>query len=60
MGPNLVAIDLFGPWAAFGNAGMGPTMGPPLFNLWCAAATTDPIDVDGLMIRPQYSFASAP
>jgi transcriptional regulator GlxA family with amidase domain len=61
IGPELVAIDVFGPWAAFGDASMGSDMmGPPLFNLYAIAATTQPLDEDGLKIQPQYSFEDAP
>lgn len=61
IGPELVAIDVFGPWAAFSEASMGSTMmGPPLFNVYAIAATTQPLDVDGLKIQPQYSFEDAP
>jgi len=58
MGPDLVTIDMFGPWAAFGNA-MGPNMSS-LFNLYAVAARSAPLDVDGLKIQPQYSFENAP
>jgi transcriptional regulator GlxA family with amidase domain len=61
IGPELVAIDVFGPWAAFSEASMGSTMmGPPLFNVYAIAATTQPLDVDGLKIQAQHSFANAP
>lgn len=60
IGPELVAIDLFGPWAAFGDASMADMTSPPRFNLYAVAETTEPLDVDGLKIRPQYSFKSAP
>jgi transcriptional regulator GlxA family with amidase domain len=61
IGPELVAIDLFGPWAAFGDASMGSDMiGPPRFNVYAVAETTQPLDVDGLKIQPQYSFKNAP
>jgi transcriptional regulator GlxA family with amidase domain len=59
IGPDLVAIDLFGPWAAFSDANM-TNMGAPLFRAYAIAASTAPLDVDGLKIQPQYSFASAP
>ena len=58
MGPDLVTIDMFGPWAAFGNA-MGPNMSS-LFNLYAVATRSEPLDVDGLKIQPQYSFENAP
>jgi transcriptional regulator GlxA family with amidase domain len=60
IGPDLVAIDLFGPWAAFGDANMANMMSSQLFNTYVIAATTAPLDVDGLKIQPQYSFATAP
>jgi transcriptional regulator GlxA family with amidase domain len=63
IGPNLVAIDLFGPMAAFGDAFVGQTMdmmAPPLFNTYTVAATMDPIDLGALKIQPQYSFENAP
>jgi hypothetical protein len=62
IGPDLVAIDLFGPWAAFSDAFIGPTMmmDKPLFNLYAVAATTEPLDQGGLSIQPQYSFKDVP
>jgi transcriptional regulator GlxA family with amidase domain len=60
MGPELVSIDMFGPWSAFDNAFINMDMSNPLFNVYAIAATTEPIDVDGLKVQPQYSFANAP
>ena len=61
IGPDLVSIDLFGPMAAFGDASMtSDMMGSPRFNMYAVAATTEPLDLGGLTIQPQYSFASAP
>jgi transcriptional regulator GlxA family with amidase domain len=61
IGPDLVAIDAFGPMTAFGDAMVDPNvMGPALFDIYAIAATTEPLDVDGLKVQPQYSFANAP
>jgi transcriptional regulator GlxA family with amidase domain len=60
IGPELVAIDLFGPWAAFGDANMVGTEMVERFNLYAIGATTEPLDVDGLKVQPQYSFENAP
>jgi transcriptional regulator GlxA family with amidase domain len=60
MGPELVSIDIFGPWSAFDNAFINMDMSNPLFNVYAIAATTEPLDVDGLKVQPQYSFKNAP
>jgi transcriptional regulator GlxA family with amidase domain len=60
IGPDLVAIDLFGPWAAFGDAANMAANMAPRFNTYAVAATTEPLDVDGLKVQPQYSFKNAP
>jgi len=61
IGPDLVAIDLFGPLAAFGDASMGPAMmGPVRFDIYTIAETTEPIDNNGLKMQAQYSFKNAP
>src|SRR5689334_15598023 len=61
VGPQLVAIDAFGPYAAFRAATMSADrMATPLFQSYMISANTDPIDIDGLRLRAQYSFADAP
>jgi transcriptional regulator GlxA family with amidase domain len=60
IGPDLVLIDVFGPMAAFGDAGMASASMNPLFNIYTVAATTDPVDADGLKLQSQYSFKNAP
>lgn len=60
VGPDLVAIDLFGPWAAFGDADMSGNSMLMRFNPYTIAETTKPIDVDGIKIQAQYSFENAP
>jgi transcriptional regulator GlxA family with amidase domain len=61
IGPDLVAIDMFGPWAAFRAASLGSNMkNTPLFDSYAISATTEPLDVDGLRVQPQYSFGNAP
>ena len=61
IGPDLVVIDAFGPYAAFraANLATGRTANP-LFEFMTIAGTTDTIDVDGLQIRPTHSFDDAP
>lgn len=61
VGPQLVAIDAFGPYAAFRAATMGADrMASPLFRSYMISANTDPIDVDGLQLKAEYSFDDAP
>ncbi len=60
IGPELVAIDLFGPWTAFGSAMSANMMGPPLFNLYTVSASTEPLDVDGMKVQPEYAFENVP
>src|SRR5579864_3269562 len=61
VGPQLVAIDAFGPYAAFRAAALGADRtASPLFHSYMIAQSTDPIDVDGLELRPNYSFDDAP
>lgn len=60
MGPELVSIDMFGPWSVFGNAFINMDMSNPLFNVYAIAATLVALEVDGLNVQPQYSFANAP
>ncbi|HZX68058.1 MAG TPA: hypothetical protein VFE70_04190 [Candidatus Elarobacter sp.] len=60
MGPNLVAIDMFGPWTAFGDGNIAGNEMKDRFELYGIAPTAEPLDVDGLMVRPQYTFANAP
>lgn len=61
IGPDLVAIDIFGPYAAFRAASLAhDTTSSPLFEFYMLAKTTDSIDVDGLQLRPHYSFDDAP
>lgn len=60
VGPDLVTIDVFGPMTVFGNAFHGMDMMHPLFNFWCVAATTDPIEVGGAKLQPKYVFENAP
>jgi transcriptional regulator GlxA family with amidase domain len=60
MGPDLVAIDLFGPQAAFGDANMVGENMVARFNLYTVAESTKPIDVNGMKMEPQYSFHDAP
>ncbi len=61
IGPQLVAVDAFGPYAAFRAASMGADRtGTPLFDFQWIAASPAPIDVDGLTIRPTNSFDDAP
>jgi len=61
VGPDLVAIDLFGPMAAFGDAADMSSMNMSArFNMYTVAATTEPLDIGGLKIVPQYSFKNAP
>ena len=60
IGPQLVAIDAFGPYAAFRAASMGADrMATPLFEFDTIAPTMDPIDVDGMQLRPTHSFEDA-
>lgn len=56
IGPDLVAIDLFGPQAAFYDA----TMYGANMNLYTVGESTKPVDVNGMKARPQYSFENAP
>jgi transcriptional regulator GlxA family with amidase domain len=63
VGPDLVAIDFFGPLTAFAGAWLGPSMEmgkPPLFNTYSVAATKTPLDQGGFSIVPQYTFENAP
>ncbi|HKW44162.1 MAG TPA: DJ-1/PfpI family protein [Candidatus Eremiobacteraceae bacterium] len=62
IGPSLVAIDAFGPYAAFraANVAADRAQSSPLFDFFLVAKTTDPIDIDGLQLKPQYSFDDAP
>src|ERR1700680_1912006 len=61
IGPDLVAIDAFGPIAAFGDALIAPNvMDPPLFDIYTVAETTEAIDFGGLKLQSQYSFKNAP
>jgi transcriptional regulator GlxA family with amidase domain len=60
IGPELIAIDVFGPMTAFDNAYIGMDMMHPLFSMWCVAATTAPITMHGATITPKYSFDDAP
>jgi transcriptional regulator GlxA family with amidase domain len=60
MGPNLVAIDMFGPWTAFGDGNIAGNGMKDRFELYGIAPTAAPLDVDGLMVSPQYTFANAP
>jgi transcriptional regulator GlxA family with amidase domain len=59
VGPDLVPIDLFGPMAAFGDAADMSNMSAR-FDMYTVAAATDPLDIGGVKIVPQYSFESAP
>jgi len=60
VGPQLVAMDAFGPYAAFRAATISDGSASPLFRSYMIAETRTPIDADGLEIRPKYSFEDAP
>ncbi len=60
VGPDLVAIDLFGPQAAFGDTAMASPNMTPLFNLYTVAESAGPIDINGMQARAEYTFDNAP
>jgi transcriptional regulator GlxA family with amidase domain len=60
LGPNLVAIDLFGPGAAFGDANFDGTNMVERFNIYTVAATTKPIDIGYGTMQATYAFDAAP
>jgi transcriptional regulator GlxA family with amidase domain len=61
VGAQLVAMDAFGPYSAFRAATItaGRTASP-LFRSYMIAENRTPIDVDGLELRPKYTFDDAP
>jgi transcriptional regulator GlxA family with amidase domain len=58
-GPQLVAIDLIGPYTVFGSASMFAP-GTTGFNVYTVAASSDDLDLGGMFIRTAYTFANAP
>lgn len=60
MGPNLVAIDLFGPGEAFGNGDFDGKNMVNRFGTYTVAATDKPIDIGYGMLRANYTFENAP
>lgn len=54
-----VVIDFCGPWAVLGNVFV-PGREGPAFKLHTVAETTKPIDANGLMVTPQYTYDNAP
>jgi transcriptional regulator GlxA family with amidase domain len=60
LGPNLVAIDLFGPATAFGDANFDGTNMVDRFIIYTVAASRKPIDIGFGMMQATYAFNDAP
>jgi transcriptional regulator GlxA family with amidase domain len=60
LGPNLVAIDLFGPGAVFGDGNFDGTNMVDRFNIYTVAANTKPIDIGMGTMQATYAFDAAP
>ena len=57
---HAVVIDFAGPWEVFQDVNV-PSRTEPAFSLFTVAETLDPVAVSGgMMILPNYSFATAP
>jgi transcriptional regulator GlxA family with amidase domain len=60
LGPNLVAIDLFGPAAAFGDGNFDGMNMVQRFNIYTVAANTKPVDIGLGTMQAAYAFDDAP
>jgi transcriptional regulator GlxA family with amidase domain len=59
VGPQLVAIDLIGPFTVFGSAD-GFTDRSQGFDVYSVAASTQPHDIGDLFVAAKYTFDDAP
>ena len=53
VGPDTVLIDVAGPWEALNDAMLA-------FNTYTVAPSMEGVDLGGLAVKPDYTFASAP
>jgi transcriptional regulator GlxA family with amidase domain len=60
LGRDATVIDFAGPWEAFGDAMVSSTSTGFGFRMLAVSDTTRPLDLSGMIVAPNYSYADLP